>query len=224
MSSEGHWLDRFPRLAHLRPETRAQLEKSVRHVHLSPGAIAFAVGNECQHYLLLASGRVRVQMLAESGREIVLYRVTGGDTCVLTTSCLITGEPYSAEAVAETDVEAYLLPRNAFATLMAEEPGFRDFVLKSWASRLTDLMLLVEEVAFQRMDVRLAHCLLERADAQGTVALTHQALAAELGTAREVVSRQLKEFDRRGWVQAERGAVRLLDRGALKQLASDGAR
>ena len=124
----------------------------------------------------------------------------------------------------ETEVEALLLPRPVFDELMSREPAFRDFVLKTWASRLADLMLLVEEVAFRRVDVRLAHCLLVRADPAGVVALTHQELAAELGTAREVVSRQVREFDRRGWVHAERGAVRLTDRDAIAALAAEGGR
>ena len=224
MHDESLWLERFPRLATLGDESRARLQRSVRRVELPAGTHAFAIGAECQHYLLVARGRVRVQMLAESGREIVLYRVTGGDTCVLTTSCLISGEAYAAEAITETEVEAWLLPRTAFDELMGSEPTFRDFVLKTWASRLADLMLLVEEVAFRRVDVRLAHCLLERADVTGVVSLTHQELAAELGTAREVVSRQLKEFERRGWLRAERGAVHLVERQAIAGLAADAVR
>ena len=218
------WLAQFPRLEALTATARARLGRDAVRVSLPAGARAFGVGAACEHYLLLASGRVRVQMLAESGREIVLYRVTGGETCVLTTSCLISGEAYAAEAIAETESVAFLLPRAVFNELMSAEPAFRDFVLRSWAARLADLLLLVEEVAFRRVDARLAHCLLERADAAGVVSLTHQELAVELGTAREVVSRQVKEFERRGWVQAERGAVHLLERDALRSLAAERGR
>lgn len=224
MDDSTTWLQRFARLDGLTPAAQARLEEGAQRVCLPAGTRAFAIGAACEHYLLLARGRVRVQMLAESGREIVLYRVSGGETCVLTTSCLISGEAYAAEAIAETEVEAFLLRRATFDGLMAEEPAFRDFVLQSWASRLADLLLLVEEVAFRRVDARLAHCLLQRVDETGVVALTHQELAVELGTAREVVSRQIKEFERRGWLQAERGSVRLLTPEAMSALAAERGR
>jgi CRP/FNR family transcriptional regulator len=162
---------------------------------------------------------VRVQQLSESGREIVLYRITGGDTCVLTTASLLAHQHYAAEAIAETAVDAIALPRDAFDRLMADSATFRDFVFRSYASRLTNLLLLVEEVAFGRMDTRLAERLVARCGADGIVALTHHDLAVELGTAREVVSRQLKEFERRGWVTLERGRVIVTDEQGLRTLS-----
>lgn len=214
----------FPALDALPAPVRARLGQALRLVTLAPGTPAFASGSACEHYLMLCAGSVRVQLRAENGREIVLYRVGAGETCVLTTACLLAREDYSAEAITESEVQVLLLPRPAFESLLAESPGFRDFVFAAQAGRLTSLMLLVQEIAFARMDLRLARRLLELGETSGVLALTHQALAAELGTAREVVSRQLKEFERRGWVRLERGQVVLADRDALRQLAAQPAR
>lgn len=217
------WIDRFPALDELTGDTLALLDETARVVSLPSGAKAFDAGSPCEQYLLLLSGTVRVQQVSASGREIVLYRVEGGESCILTTACLLAARPYAAEGVTETSVEAVLVPRTTFEALMDRSPVFRQFVFASYAHRLTDLLVLVEEVAFGRLDVRLARCLLERGDPIGHVALTHQALAVELGSAREVISRQLKEFERRGWVRRERGEIVVIDANSLVSLAGPAA-
>jgi len=167
----------------------------------------------------VASGRIRVQQVSESGREIVLYRIGDGESCVLTTACLLAHERYSAEAIAETEVSALVVPRISFERLVAESQRFRDFVFMAYASRITDLMLLVEDIAFGHIDIRLAQRLLELTDRVDSLSLTHHELSVELGTAREVISRQLKEFERRGWIRLERGRIVIRDRGAVSNLA-----
>jgi len=124
------------------------------------------------------------------------------------------------QAIAETEVTALAVPRACFDALLAESPRFRDFVFSAYASRLTDLLLLVEEVAFGHIDARLAERLLELSDASGALTLTHQDLAVELGTAREVISRQLKEFERHGYVRRERGRIEIVDAPALREIAA----
>ncbi|MFO1402848.1 MAG: Crp/Fnr family transcriptional regulator [Steroidobacteraceae bacterium] len=223
-ASAGAVFAGFPALRDLPASTLERIAGAVQRVTLPAGARVFGHGSPCTHYLLLCAGSVRVQLAAENGREIVLYRVGAGETCVLTTACLLARETYSAEAVAETEVQALLLPRPAFDALLAESAPFRDFVFAAQASRLTGLLLLVQEIAFARLDIRLARRLLELGEPAGALALTHQALAAELGTAREVISRQLKEFERRGWVRLERGQVGIVDRAALGVLAAQPAR
>jgi CRP/FNR family transcriptional regulator len=214
-------LRQFPALLELEEDSVRILEHSSRLVSLPAGAKAFESGSPCDNFLMLVSGRLRVQQVSESGREIVLYRVAGGDTCVLTTAFLLAHGSYSAEAIAETDVSGLAVPRASFDRLLAESKRFRDFVFMAFASRIADLMLLVEEVAFGKVDIRLAQRLLELCDASGTLLLTHQELAVELGTAREVVSRQLKEFERRGWIRLERGKIEFRNRSALNALAHD---
>jgi CRP/FNR family transcriptional regulator len=169
--------------------------------------------------LLLLAGTVRVQQTSDSGREIVLYRVRAGESCVLTTACLLSHEDYTAEGIAETEVEAAVIPRAVFDDLIARSETFRTFVFRAYARRITDLFTVIEEVAFRRVDIRLAQRLLDMAQGADEVKATHQMMAAELGTAREVVSRQLAEFQRRGWIAQSRGTIRLTDPAALSGLA-----
>jgi CRP/FNR family transcriptional regulator, anaerobic regulatory protein len=189
-----------------------------RTVSAPPGAVLFRHGDRCQQYMLVLDGSVRVQKASESGREIVLYRVESGEACVLTTSCLLSRESYPAEGVAETAVRAIAIPVQYFQEGLASSAAFRAFVFASYGRRIAELIALVEEVAFGRVDVRLAQRLREHGARAGSLAHTHQELACELGTAREVVSRQLKEFERRGWVRLHRGRIDILDLAALQSL------
>lgn len=217
----NHWIDGFPGLAALEPEHREALEASARRIRLPQGSRVFGPGQAPTSYVLLLDGDIRVSQVSESGREIVLYRVLPGESCALTTTCLLGGEDYQAEAVAETDVEAVAIPRATFDDMIARSPAFRRFVLAGFSHRVTDLFKLVDEIAFRRMDARIAHKLLELAGNGDELAMTHQQLATELGTAREVVSRQLHELQRRGWVASTRGVVRIVDRPALQRLAEE---
>lgn len=183
------------------------------------GAEVFAPGQNADALLILLSGTLRVEQLAQSGREIVLYRVHGGESCILTAACLLAEVSYAATGIAETDLDLLSVPRAAFDDLMARSPEFRGVIFQAYSRRITDLMQVVEEVAFRRIDIRLAERLTDLADDSVRVVATQQRIANELGTAREVVSRQLGEFQRRGWVEIGRGSVRLLDRDALGKLA-----
>lgn len=212
------WIDRFAGLSRLDAPTRALLDARATLVEMPRGTVLFGPGKSPENMLFLIEGRVRVQQVSENGREIVLYRINAGESCVLSTACLLAYDDYAAEGVAETDVVAAAVPRVVFDDLVAQSQAFRTFVFQAFSKRITDLFLVIDEVAFQRMDVRLAHKLLEMAGDAPRVVATHQQLATELGTAREVVSRQLQEFQRRGWIEIARGAVTLLDRDALEAL------
>ena len=161
---------------------------------------------------------MRVQQVSESGREIVLYRVAAGDSCPLTTACLLGYEDYLAEAIAETDIRAVAISRAAFDEFIASSAEFRRFVFMAFSRRITDLFRIIDEVAFSHMDIRSAHKLVELAKGSQTVAATQQQLAAELGTAREVVARILSEFQRRGWLTLARGSITLTDAQALAEI------
>ncbi|MFV0299233.1 MAG: Crp/Fnr family transcriptional regulator [Hyphomicrobiaceae bacterium] len=214
MSDEA-WITHFPRLEELDSADRDRLLGGGRMVTLPANSRIFGPGQAPKNYLLLVSGTVRVHQISESGREIVLYRVNEGQSCPLTTACLMGYEDYLAEAVAETEVTAVLVPRQLFDDLISDSPAFRQFVFTAFSRRVTDLLRIIDEIAFQRMDIRLSAKLLELADANGIVKRTHQELAAELGTAREVISRQLNELQRRGWLLSGRGQVELKDKVAL---------
>lgn len=221
MQKENDWVANIPSMNSLDAATRNRLLTSALPVNLPQGAMVFLEGAECSSYLLVLQGSVRVQKLSESGREIVLYRVEQGQSCVLTTSCLLAAENYSAEAITETPVQAIAIPNALFQELLATSREFRAFVFATYAERLTGLLLLIDAIAFGRMDARLAALLMALAAKDGDISKTHQELARELGTAREVVSRLLKEFERRGWLSLGRGRVLLCDQGALQQLADN---
>ena len=214
------WITRFPELAKLTPAEQKLVAERAQAVSLPAQTTIFAPGMPAENFLLLLEGTVRVQQVSSGGREIVLYRVTGGESCIMTTACLLSQETYNAEGVTETPVDAVAVPKAAFDELMARSAEFRRFVFSDYSSRITDLLHVVEEVAFERIDKRLAQKLLDLADSEGRLSATHQDLAVELGSAREVVSRHLKEFQRRGWLELTRGLICLTDRASLERLAA----
>jgi CRP/FNR family transcriptional regulator len=215
---EKDWIDRFEGLSRLEPRIRDVLTSRSQVIRIPADTVIFGPGKAPENMLLLLKGTVRVQQLAENGREVVLYRVTAGESCVLTTACMLAYEEYSAEGVAETDIVAAAVPRAVFDDLLASSKAFRNFVFTAYSRRMTDLFHVIEDIAFRRMDIRLAQKIVERADT-GVLKATHAQLAAELGTAREVISRQLAEFQRRGWVTLGRGTVEIRDCEALRKLA-----
>lgn len=212
------WTGRFQGTSRLPREIRDRLLQRSRIVSFPAGQTVFAPGNTPDSLLFLLEGRVRVSQMSESGREIVLYRVTAGESCVLTTACILAEEAYTAEGVAETPVRAVALPRAAFDDLAARFPAFRDFVFAAYSRRLIDLLRVIDDVAFGRIDMRLAARLLALAGEDAVLEVTQAQLATELGTAREVVTRQLNEFQRRGWLAQARGRIELRDKSALKTL------
>ncbi len=193
----------------LSPELRKLAESQCQLMALEPGQVVFRAGDPCSGLPVVLAGSVKVQMTGASGNGIVLYRMGQNDMCTLSIGCLMTGVGYRAEAIAEEPSQALLVPRPLFDRMMAESKDFRGRVLASYGKRLDDLMLLVEEVAFQRMDQRLEEWL-QKHRGSGSILITHQELAVELGTAREVVSRLLKELERQGRLRLGRGKIELL--------------
>jgi CRP/FNR family transcriptional regulator len=213
------WTERFAGLSRLDPTTKNLLLGRSTIIKAPAGTTIFGPGNSPENMLFLLDGTVRVQQVSETGHEIVLYRIEAGQSCVLTTACLLSYDHYSAEGIAETAIEAAAIPRGVFDDLVSSSKPFRDFVFAAFSKRLTDLFLIVDEVAFQRLDVRLADKLITLAGDDDVIRTTHQKLSVELGTAREVISRQLQEFQRRGWIEQSRGCINLLDRTGLQTLA-----
>jgi CRP/FNR family transcriptional regulator, anaerobic regulatory protein len=214
------WISRFQGLSNLPQSQKDQLTAETQVLTVPKDTVIFGPGKAPENLLLLLDGSVRVSQMSEAGREIVLYRVNAGESCVLTTACLLAYEDYSAEGIAETDVQAAAVPRRVFDRLISESEDFRRFVFSAYSKRITDLFVVIEEVAFKRIDIRLAQKLLELKNADNTILATHQNLAVELGSAREVISRQLQEFQRKLWVKVNRGAIEILDTEGLRRLAN----
>jgi len=180
------------------------------------GAVLFEEGRQCEGFPMVLAGVVRVAKAAANGRELALYRVEPGDSCVISTGCLLGRAPYSARGVAETEVELALLPTALFDRLVQAHEPFRRYVFGLFAERIAGLMQLVEEVAFRKLDARLAALLLQ---GPSPLKVTHQALADELGSVREIVSRLLRGFEGEGLVRLGRGEVEVIDRGPLQRVA-----
>ena len=200
-------------------ETAAQdmIARGARSVHLKAGHRVFTPGQSCSAFLVVKHGAVRVSTVTDTGRELMLYRVGPEETCVLTTACLLSAADYDAEGIAETDTEALAIPKPLFVELLATSAAFRQFVFSSYGGRLRDLIALVQEVSQRHVDRRLARFLAERGTA-GPIAASHQEIAAELGTAREVVSRLLKQFEAEGLVTLERRQIVVSNMAALEKL------
>jgi CRP/FNR family transcriptional regulator len=216
-------LVRVPFLAQAPPALRRAFERSAGVVRLETGEYFLREGDSCEHFAVLVSGRIRVFKLAESGHEITVYSVGPGEACPLNASCILASRPAPATAMVVEPVEAIVIPGRTFRAMIGEHEALRSFVLLMLSTRLSEVMSLVEEVAFGRMDERLA-CrlvkLLRRANGpHRSVATTHAELAADLGTAREVVSRLLKRFEQLGAIALSRGRIALRNVTPLQSLA-----
>ncbi|MBK8047675.1 MAG: Crp/Fnr family transcriptional regulator [Anaerolineales bacterium] len=206
----------YPVLGQLSPSLREAVRLDLISVNAPVGHLLFDLDSACSLFLLPASGAVRVVKPAVSGREILLYRVLPGDSCVLTVSCLLGHATYPARGIVEHEISGVALSQALFNRLVGESSAFRTFVFRYFAGRVAELMELVEEVAFGPMDQRLANYLVERGP---VVRATHQLIADEIGTVREVVSRRLKQLEAGGLVRLERGQVVVVDAVRLQRMA-----
>jgi len=213
-------IERFPVFAGLPADLLQTLLAEAPLLHAPAGATLFDARQPCRGFPLLLEGSVRVAKNTPSGREILLYRVEPGQGCILSGGCLLGHSDYSATGTAEQDVTLLNIPPALFQQLLLGHEPFRNFIFGMYGERLAEVIELVEEVAFRRLDARLAQLLIRRGP---VVEDTHQRLAAELGSVREIVSRLLRSFEQRGWVRLERERITVLDPKALSALARDSA-
>jgi CRP/FNR family transcriptional regulator len=176
-------------------------------------------GDKCGGIPLVLEGRARIYKLGESGREITLYRVEPGDSCILTASCIMSGLAFPAFAVTETAVEAAVIPAAVLQRWVYQYPIWGEFLWRLLATRFAEVISLVEEVAFQRVDKRTADYLVQSAGEDGRIKKTHQDIAADIGTSREVISRILKEFEHKGMITMSRGEIHAENVNELRQTA-----
>lgn len=212
------WVSLIDPQGSLPAQTRQRLRALPTH-DLNPGDILFRPGQPVQGYAMVISGRIDVSLTGASGRELLLYSVEPGQSCIQTTMGLLSGTDYAAEAEAATPARLILIPAALFHDLLNTSDGFRTLVFSSFANRMTTVLSLLERVAFIRAECRLADRLLHLCQETPTTQITHADLAAQVGTAREVVSRRLEAWARKGWVHTARGTITVLDRDALQDLA-----
>lgn len=209
-------LEQFPIFRSL---PSADIEEVMQGSHVrrvAKGGSPFSTNSPCAGFSVLLSGTVRVVKLGASGREVELYRLQPGESCLISTSCLLGKANYTAAAIAQTDLLMFTIPPSIFKRLLARNEAFRDFVFSQFSQRLADLMMLVEAIAFQKLDQRLAAILLEAAP---ETKASQTQLADRLGTVRDIVGRLLKNFEQRGLVALGRERIRVLDPEGLKAIA-----
>ncbi|HEY8332190.1 MAG TPA: Crp/Fnr family transcriptional regulator [Tardiphaga sp.] len=211
------WIDDIKSLAGLEPAMRKALAAIVP-AKVPQGAVLFRPGDVAPGFLVVLSGRVDVYLIGRSGREMLLYDVVAGQTCIQTTLCVLGEHSYTGEAVAQTDTSFVMIPKNTFASLMNSSQVFRAFVFGAFGDRLKDVVSVLEKVSFVRLESRLAAELLRRAGSDDIALTTHRDLATAIGSVREVVSRRLEDLQKAGLVQLTRGKVTLIDREGLERV------
>lgn len=216
MTTLAQLVEAYPSLGHLPDGLRADLEAAARPFTVPSGTVLFDLGMPCSGLALLLAGGVEVSRPSPGGREILLYRLVPGDTCVMTVAALTGPGTYEARATTTAPTTAIVLPKPLVERLLSDAPAFRAHLLGLMASRLNRVVTVLEATAFAPVEQRLARHLLEGGD---VVATTHQHLAEAVGSVREVVSRHLSAWAKEGWVEGGRGTVRVRDRVALSRIA-----
>jgi CRP/FNR family transcriptional regulator len=190
---------------------RREFQQAAFYAHIPAGRDVFLEGDRVEAIALLISGVVRVYKIGETGREITLYRFGNGSSCILTANAILSYKTFPAVATVEQEAEAVMIPADTFRDWVKRHDLWREFVFDLLSQRLSTVMAVIDEVAFQRMDRRVASLLLEHAKNQNPLRITHQEIAAELGSSREVISRLLEDFVSEGSIRSGRGTVEVLD-------------
>lgn len=210
----------FPLFRNASQEVHAELFEHGKLAELPAGQFICYEGSKCSCIPLVLEGCARVYKLSESGRELTLYRVEPGQSCIMTASCILSGVEFPAFAATETEVEAIVIPPEILHRWVNQYEVWRQFLCGMLASRLSEVIAVVEEVAFQRVDTRTAEYLLQAAGADGAIKKTHLDIATDIGTSREVVSRILKEFEHRGLITLARGEIQTENSNELQRVAN----
>lgn len=213
----------FERIVHVLPILERadqgllhEFQQAATFMRIPKGHDVFIEGDQVDAIALMISGVVRVYKIGETGREITLYRFGNGESCILTANAILSQKNFPAVATVEKEAEAVMIPADTFRNWVRRYDLWREFVFELLSQRLASVMAIVEEIAFRRMDARLIALLLERSLKSDMFHITHQEIAAELGSSREVISRILEDFSAQGMLVVSRGSIQILDRQALQ--------
>jgi CRP/FNR family transcriptional regulator len=205
-------------------EDRLQFEELTRYARfyrIPNDELISLEGDSCHSIAFLISGSVKVFKLSESGREITLYRISPGESCILTASCILSDKNFPANASVEEETEFFSIPANIFKNWIRTNESWQNYFFNLISSRFDAVMAVIEEVAFRRVDVRIASRLIELQKSGDPIKTTHKDLAADLGTSREVVSRILKDLEHRGCLKIKRGRIEIISTEYLTKLAEN---
>lgn len=211
-------LELYPILSELDQQLLDQSLSKARIITVKQGTRMFSESDPCNTFPFVLSGKVRVFKESLNGRELSLYTVESGDTCIVSTGCLLSHEGYTASSLVKEDTELLMMSSHEFDKLLGA-PAFRQFIFSLVSKRIVVLLQLLEEVAFHKLDRRLASILLQQGGRH--LKISHQELADELGTVREIISRLLHSFSDNGLVRLGRGIIEILDELALKDYLAD---
>lgn len=210
----------LPILQRAGPQLRREFEAAAFFARIRAGKDVFVEGDQADAIALLISGVVRVYKIGgETAREITLYRFGHGESCILTANAILSRKSFPAIATVEKDAEAVMIPADAFRDWVKRHDLWREFVFDLLSDRLASVMMVLDEAVFQRMDRRVADLLLTKSKTQQPIRVTHQEIAAELGSSREVISRILEDFSGMGLIETGRGSIAILDVDALESRA-----
>lgn len=210
----------LPILQQADPQLAKEIQRNAYMAQIPTGTDLFVAGDSVDAIPLLISGLVRVYQIGETGREVTLYRFRPGESCVLTANSILTKQFFPAIATVEEDAEALMIPADAFDEWVRESDIWREFVFDLVSQRLASVMAIVDDVAFRRLDKRVATFLLDRGGESNPISVTHQEIASELGSSREVISRIIEDFTKSGLVRSARGSLEIMDFDALSGRAA----
>jgi CRP/FNR family transcriptional regulator len=215
-SEFGRIIQVLPILQRAEPQLIHEFQQVAFFAKIPAGRDIFLEGDRVDAIALLISGVVRVYKIGETGREITLYRFGNGQSCILTANAILSQKTFPAIATVEKEAEAVMIPADTFREWVSRFDLWREFVFDLLSQRLSSVMAIVDEIAFRRMDARVASLLLSRSKVQNPMHITHQEVAAELGSSREVISRLLEDFAERGLIRLDRGEIEILDAEGLE--------
>ena len=210
----------FPVWEKLTAAQQQVLQGCITRRNVEKGTILHNGSDDCAGIFLLTSGQLRAYITSEEGREITVYRLFEHDVCLFSAPCMMPSLQFELTIVAEKDTTLWVIPPKPYKTLMTESAPLANYTNEIMASRVSEIMWLVEQVMWKSMDKRVADFLLEESAIEGTplLKLTHETIANHLGTHREVVTRMLKYLQNEGAVKLTRGAVEIVDKKVLSKL------
>lgn len=208
----------------LTPQEQQRMLMRASRTTRPKGQMISTPGETCMGLVLIEQGTLRISMLSPDGREITLYRLQAGDICVLSASCVLQSIAFEVWIQAEEDCRWIGVPSDIVRDISESNAAFRAYLYELATERFSDVMWGMQQILFLRADARLASVLLDAAVREGndTVSLSHEELARDMGSAREVVTRLLRQFAADGLVEVARKKIRILDEKKLRALASQG--